>query len=143
MANTDRLSGNWPLATPPIFDENQKKFTIQAGSSFDFKIMALIEFFSIAGLGILVGLLIFRVGGNQEQKRRLDNAFYQLLEAQDSRISLIQLAATAQVSAEVAQEYLERQARVFSALPDLDEEGNKFYQFPRLNLPKKFNQQEW
>ena len=105
--------------------------------------MALIEFFSIAGLGILVGLFIFRVGGNQEQKRRLDNAFYQLLEAQDSRISLIQLAATAQVSAEVAQEYLERQARVFSALPDLDEEGNKFYQFPRLNLPKKFNQQEW
>ncbi|EAW37018.1 hypothetical protein L8106_21427 [Lyngbya sp. PCC 8106] len=105
--------------------------------------MAFIEYFSIAGLGVLVGLLIFRVGGNQDQNRRLDNAFYQLLDIQDSRISLIQLAATAQVSAEVAQDYLERQARVFSALPDIDDEGNTFYQFPRLNLPKKMKQQEW
>ncbi|WP_232228467.1 hypothetical protein [Lyngbya sp. PCC 8106] len=107
------------------------------------KFMAFIEYFSIAGLGVLVGLLIFRVGGNQDQNRRLDNAFYQLLDIQDSRISLIQLAATAQVSAEVAQDYLERQARVFSALPDIDDEGNTFYQFPRLNLPKKMKQQEW
>ena len=105
--------------------------------------MAFIELLSVAGLGVLVGLLILQVGGNKEQKRRLDNAFYQLLEAQDSRISLIQLAATAQVSAEVAQEYLERQARVFSALPDLDEEGNTFYQFPRLNLPKRLKEQGW
>ncbi|MEB3282029.1 MAG: hypothetical protein VKK42_24225 [Lyngbya sp.] len=105
--------------------------------------MAFIELFCVAGLGVLVGLLIVQVGGNQEQKRRLDNAFYQLLEAQDSRISLIQLAATAQVNAEVAQDYLERQARVFSALPDIDDEGNTFYQFPRLNLPKKLKQQEW
>ncbi|KKD35300.1 hypothetical protein VB834_03390 [Limnoraphis robusta Tam1] len=105
--------------------------------------MAFIELFFVGGLGVLIGLLIVQVGGNQEAKRRLDNSFYQLLEAQDSRISLIQLAAIAQVSPEVAQEYLERQAKVFSALPDFDEEGNTFYQFPRLNLPKKLNQQEW
>ncbi|MDY7021631.1 MAG: hypothetical protein SWJ54_09745 [Cyanobacteriota bacterium] len=105
--------------------------------------MALIEFLGIAGLGVLIGLLIVQLGGNREQKRKLDNAFYQLVEAQEGRISLIQLAATAQVSAEIAQAYLERQAQVFSALPDLDEEGNTFYQFPRLNLPKQLNQQDW
>ncbi|MEL7035190.1 MAG: hypothetical protein AAFO04_06165 [Cyanobacteria bacterium J06592_8] len=105
--------------------------------------MALIEFLGVAGLGVLIGLLIVQLGGNREQKRKLDNAFYQLIEAQEGRISLIQLAATAQVSAEVAQAYLERQAQVFSALPDLDEDSNTFYQFPRLNLPKQLNQQNW
>ncbi len=105
--------------------------------------MAFLEIFFVGGLGVLIGLLTVTLSGSQDQKRRLDNAFYLLLEAQESRISLIQLSATAQVSPEVAQDYLEKQAKVFSALPDFDEDGNTYYQFPRLNLPKKLNQQEW
>lgn len=104
--------------------------------------MAILEFLGVAGLGAFIGLLIVKVGSNQKQQRELDTAFYRILAAQAGKISLIQLAAMAQVSAEIAQEYLDKQVQVFSAFPEVDEDGNTYYQFPKLNLPKSMTQ-DW
>lgn len=103
--------------------------------------MAVLELVCVAGLGILVGLFIVSINSKRDQQRQLDNAFYQLIESQEGEISLIQLAALARVSADIAQEYLDRQAGVFAAIPEFDQDGNTFYRFPRLRLPKQFPQQ--
>ena len=104
--------------------------------------MAILELLSVAGLGVCVGLLIVNLGSNKKRQRELDTSFYRILAAQDGKISLIQLAAMAQVSAEIAQEYLDKQVQVFSAFPEVDEDGNTYYQFPKLNLPKSVTQ-DW
>lgn len=72
----------------------------------------------------------------KHQERQLQVAFYQLLEQQDGRISLIQLAATAQVSPIAAKQYLQAQAHLFDAELVTDLEGDPFYRFPKLSLPK-------
>ncbi len=104
--------------------------------------MAILEFIGIAGLGVFVTLLFVNLGSNREQQRQLDSAFYRLVATQDGRVSLIQLAALAGVSAEVAQKYLDHQVGVFAAFPELDEEGNPFYRFPKLRLPSRI-EREW
>ncbi len=87
-------------------------------------------------------MLIVNNLNESKQKRQLDEAFYQLLENQNSQMSLIQLAASARVEAEVAQEYLNRQVKVFSAILEVDDEGDTFYRFPRLRLPPSSGK-EW
>ncbi len=105
--------------------------------------MIILEFITSLTLGIFIGLWIASQNQQQQRRRNLEQAFYRLVEAQDGKISLIQLAATAQVHAEVAQQYLEQQAQVFSAFPDLDQDGNTYYQFPKLRLPKMLKTQDW
>ncbi|MBE9094685.1 hypothetical protein [Tychonema sp. LEGE 07203] len=104
--------------------------------------MAILEFLLVIGLGGFAGLLIVNNLNESKQKRQLDEAFYQLLETQNSQMSLIQLAATARVEAEVAREYLNRQVKVFSAILEVDNEGDTFYRFPRLHLPPN-SAKEW
>jgi type II secretory pathway pseudopilin PulG len=104
--------------------------------------MAILEFLFVIGLSGFVGLFVVNNLNESKQRRRLDEAFYQLLETQNSQISLIQLAASARVEAQVAQEYLERQVKVFSAILDVDDEGDTFYRFPRLRLPPS-SSKEW
>ncbi len=104
--------------------------------------MAILEFLLVIGMSGLVGLFITNNLNENKQKRRLDEAFYQLLENQNSQISLIQLAASARVEAEVAQQYLDRQVKIFSAILDVDDEGDTFYRFPRLRLPPS-SSKEW
>ncbi|MCY7383731.1 MAG: hypothetical protein LH628_14325 [Microcoleus sp. CAN_BIN18] len=104
--------------------------------------MAILEFLLVIGMSGLVGLFITNNLNKNKQKRRLDEAFYQLLENQNSQISLIQLAASARVEAEVAQQYLDRQVKIFSAILDVDDEGDTFYRFPRLRLPPS-SSKEW
>ncbi len=87
-------------------------------------------------------MLIVNNLNESKQKRQLDEAFYQLLENQNSQMSLIQLAASARVEAEVAQEYLNRQVKIFSAILEVDDEGDTFYRFPRLRLPPSSGK-EW
>jgi len=84
---------------------------------------------AIAGL---LSLALIRVVNHSQQERRLREAFYYLLESQEGCISLIQLAATARADAEPAKTYLENQAAVFSALPEVDADGNTFYRFPKV-----------
>ncbi|MFZ4443755.1 MAG: hypothetical protein ACOYOY_10125, partial [Planktothrix agardhii] len=97
--------------------------------------MAILELISVAGLGVLMTLLIVNLGNNREQQRQLDSAFYRLVAAQGGKVSLIQLSALAGVSPEVAQKYLDHQVQLFLAFPEIDDEGNTFYQFPKLRLP--------
>ena len=104
--------------------------------------MAILEFLLVIGMSGLAGLFITNNLSENKQKRRLDEAFYQLLENQNSQISLIQLAASARVEAEVAQQYLDRQVKIFSAILDVDDEGDTFYRFPRLRLPPS-SSKEW
>ena len=104
--------------------------------------MAILEFLLVIGLSGFVGLFVVNNLNESKQKRRLDEAFYQLLESQKSQISLIQLAASARVEAEVAQQYLDRQVKIFSAILDVDDEGDTFYRFPRLRLPPSSGK-EW
>ncbi|MGF1493014.1 MAG: hypothetical protein ACFBSC_11295 [Microcoleaceae cyanobacterium] len=105
--------------------------------------MAILEFLGIAGLGILVGFFVNNIGTQRSQERKLDQAFYQLLKRQNGRIALIQLAALAQVNAEIAQRYLDRQVQAFVAFPEVDNEGNTVYRFPKLNLPKTLEGGGW
>lgn len=104
--------------------------------------MAILEFLLVIGLGGSVGLFVINNLNEGKKKRLLDEAFYQLLETQNSQISLIQLAASARVEAEVAQQYLDQQVKIFSAILDVDDEGDTFYRFPRLRLPPS-SSQEW
>ena len=104
--------------------------------------MAILEFLLVIGLSGFVGLFIVNNLNESKQKRQLDEAFYQLLETQNSQISLIQLAASARVETEVAQQYLDRQVKIFSAILDVDDEGDTFYRFPRLRLPPS-STKEW
>ncbi len=104
--------------------------------------MAILEFLLAIGLSGFVGLFVVNNLNESKQKRQLDEAFYQLLEKQNSQISLIQLAASARVEAKVAQQYLDLQVNIFSAILDVDDEGDTFYRFPRLRLPPS-STQEW
>jgi hypothetical protein len=104
--------------------------------------MVILEFLLVIGLGGFAGFLVVNNVNKSKQKRQLDEAFYQLLETQKSEISLIQLAASARVEAEVAQQYLDRQVKIFSAILDVDDEGDTFYRFPRLRLPPS-SSKEW
>ena len=104
--------------------------------------MAILELISVAGVGVLMTLLIVNLGNNREQQRQLDSAFYRLVAAQGGKVSLIQLSALAGVSPEVAQKYLDHQVQVFLAFPEIDDEGNTFYQFPKLRLPPRL-EREW
>ncbi|MGI0488096.1 hypothetical protein ACN4EK_21865 [Pantanalinema rosaneae CENA516] len=86
----------------------------------------------MAGIGLLVGFSIANSIRTNQQRQRLLEAFYTLLETEAGRISLIQLAASARVEAEVARQFLDNQVKVFNALPEVDEDGNTTYCFPKL-----------
>ncbi len=109
--------------------------------------MAILEIIFVIGLSSLVGLYVLNTIQNGQRQRQLQNAFYQLLEEQNGEISLIQLAAAAKMDALVARRFLEQQVQIFSALPQVDAEGNTFYCFPKLRSSENFSiekrQDEW
>lgn len=89
---------------------------------------------------VALAVVLMRVGPlNRQQKiedafnrQQLDDAFYQLLEDQGSCISLIQLTAASRVDVEQTRKYLERQVKMFGAVPEVDADGDTFYRFPKL-----------
>ncbi|HEY9666257.1 MAG TPA: hypothetical protein V6C91_05600 [Coleofasciculaceae cyanobacterium] len=101
--------------------------------------MPIIDLLLVITLVILAVVLV-RVGplNRQQQlenafnRQKLEDAFYQLLENQNSCISLIQLTAESRVDVEQARQYLERQVRLFAAVPEVDADGDTFYRFPKL-----------
>ncbi|MGB3534635.1 MAG: hypothetical protein WBA13_14115 [Microcoleaceae cyanobacterium] len=105
--------------------------------------MIILEFITSTILGIFMGLWIADQNQKQRQQKNLEKAFYRLIEAQDGRISLIQLAATAQVDAVTAQQYLDQQVKIFSAYPEVDDDANTYYRFPQVKLPKTLKSQDW
>jgi len=109
--------------------------------------MAILEIAFVIGLSSLVGLYVLNTIQNGQRQRQLQNSFYQLLEKQNGEVSLIQLAAAARMDALVAQRFLQQQVQIFSAMPEVDAEGNTFYRFPKLQNPEMFSidkrQDEW
>jgi hypothetical protein len=105
--------------------------------------MAILEFIFILALAGIGGILLLRANATNQKQQRLQRAFYQLLKAQDSCISLIQLAAAAEVDPAIAREFLDQQVRTFSAFPEVDREGDTFYRFPKLRLPPSLAEENW
>lgn len=103
--------------------------------------MPVIELVLVAGLGVFFGIFIVNLSNDRSSQKILDDAFYRSISAQNGRISLIQLAAAAKVDATIAQKYLDRQIQIFSAIPEVDEEGDTFYRFPKLRLPPSADNQ--
>ncbi len=103
--------------------------------------MAIFEVILVIALGVMAVLLFYSATQHRHQQMQLENAFYQLLEAQDSCISLIQLAAAARVDIQRAKQYLERQVQMLDALPEVDADGDTFYRFPKLRRRPASNKQ--
>lgn len=102
--------------------------------------MPIIDLLLIITL-IVLGLILLRGNPNNPQynleksfnKQQLDDAFYRILEEESSCISLIQLTAVSRVEPEEARKYLERQVKMFGAVPEVDPDGDTFYRFPKLH----------
>jgi hypothetical protein len=94
--------------------------------------MAVLEGLLMAGAVGLIVLSLLNVARRSEQEQRLRDAFYALLETQESCVSLIQLAANSRADATRTKEFLDTQAQVFSAMLEIDPEGNTFYRFPKV-----------
>jgi hypothetical protein len=101
--------------------------------------MGLIELLLLLGLG--AGAAGFIAKSNR--RKRLESAFYQLLRQQDSSISLIQLMAISQVSSQNAKIFLDEQVRLLDGFPEVDDDGDTFYRFPKLKLPAAIVNDDW
>ena len=102
-------------------------------------LMGLIELLLLLGLGAGTAGLISK----SNRRKRLESAFYQLLRQQDSCISLIQLMAISQVSSHSAKIFLDEQMRLLNGFPEVDEDGDTFYRFPKLKLPEAIVNDDW
>ena len=60
---------------------------------------------------------------------RLDSTFYQMLKADNGRITVLQLAMEAQLSGEQAKQYLDQKAKEFNATFEPSDKGNISYLF--------------
>ncbi len=94
--------------------------------------MAVLEGLLMTGIAGLIGLALLNLAQRNAQETRLREAFYALLQTQDSCISLIQLAANARADAARTKEFLDAQVQVFAAILEMDAEGNSFYRFPKV-----------
>jgi hypothetical protein len=91
----------------------------------------------IQQLLVLLGVGAGAVGliYKSDRRKRLESAFYQLLRQQDSCVSLIQLIAVSQVSSQTAKIFLDEQVRLLDGIPEVDDDGDTYYRFPKLRLP--------
>jgi hypothetical protein len=101
--------------------------------------MGLIELAILLTLGVVTTGFIQK----SNQRKRLEAAFYQLLRQQDSCISLIQLMAISQVSSQTAKIFLDEQMRLLNGIPEVDDDGDTFYRFPKLRLPDLLVSDDW
>lgn len=89
--------------------------------------------------GIALGVPLVAGGGymlwglrrrNEKLLRdRLDSTFYQMLKADNGRITVLQLAMEAQLSGEQAKQYLDQKAKEFNATFETSDQGNISYLF--------------
>lgn len=91
------------------------------------------------GAGLLVGAVILNWLQQQQQRQRVEAAFYQLLERQNGCLSLIQLVAAARMDARLVKPYLEQQAQLLGAALEVDADGDTFYRFPKLKRPNNLD----
>jgi hypothetical protein len=94
--------------------------------------MAILEYLLVISLAGMTGFVLFRAAESKSKQQKLTNAFYRLLEDKDSCVSLIQLSATARVEPQLAKQYLDEQVKIFGAFPEVDNDGNTYYRFPKM-----------
>ncbi|MEN9218367.1 MAG: hypothetical protein Q6J33_05085 [Gloeomargarita sp. DG_2_bins_126] len=90
----------------------------------------LAERLLLLGLAVWVVLWLGQQWQWQRQQQRLETAFYDLLQRQKGKITLIQLVAQSRSDPEFAKKFLTEKARFFGAVIDTDERGQDYYQFP-------------
>jgi hypothetical protein len=101
--------------------------------------MGWIQLSILLALGAGIATLIDRA----DRRKRLETAFYNLLRQQDSCIALIQLMASSEVSSQTAKIFLDEQIRLLDGIPEVDEDGDTFYRFPKLRLPGVVVEDDW
>ena len=98
----------------------------------------------VLGFGAAGVFFLTRWYSDKQRQDRLEQSFYQLIQSNNGVVALIQLATVAQVDAALAKEYFDRQVAVLNAVPEVDDDGDMAYRFPKLNLPKALpRQEEW
>jgi hypothetical protein len=98
----------------------------------------------VLGFGSIGAFLFTRWYSDKQRQDRLEQSFYQLIQTNNGTVALIQLATVAQVDAAMAKEYFDRQVSVLNAVPEVDDDGDMTYRFPKLNLPRPLpRQEEW
>ncbi len=104
----------------------------------------MVQLIIVLGFGSIGVFLFTRWNADRQRQDRLEQAFYQLIQSNHGTVALIQLATVAQVDAALAKEYFDRQVAVLNAVPEVDDDGDMAYRFPKLNLPKVLpRQEEW
>jgi hypothetical protein len=83
----------------------------------------------------MIGVLLLNLVQQNLQQHRLRKTFYELLTIQNGCLTLIQLAAVAQVDAAITQRYLQRQLDLLGGYPEVDADGDLFYRFPKVHPP--------
>jgi hypothetical protein len=53
------------------------------------------------------------------------------------------LMAISQVSSQTAKIFLDEQMRLLNGIPEVDDEGDTFYRFPKLRLPNLIADDGW
>jgi large subunit ribosomal protein L7/L12 len=92
-------------------------------------------FFAGIALGVPLaaggGYTLWKLRRRHEKllRDRLDSTFYQMLKADNGRITVLQLAMEAQLSGEQAKQYLDQKAKEFNATFEPSDKGNISYVF--------------
>jgi hypothetical protein len=103
----------------------------------------MLQFLIVLALGAIGAVLFLRWQSERQQQQRLEGAFYQLIQAKGGSMSLIQLATMAKVDAALAKTYFDRQVKVLNAIPEVDDDGDMTYRFPKLDLPPVLPRDDW
>jgi hypothetical protein len=96
-------------------------------------VRALLPLLTLMGIGF-TGAWFWRryQRSQQQQQSALDGVFYQLIQTHQGRITVLDLALNAKLSAGSAKHFLDTKAREFAARFEVTEQGDMIYVFPTL-----------
>lgn len=106
------------------FDNDNVTLSIRTREAIDYLLLAL----PTTGAG---GWLVWTLHqkDRKEVQQRLQSLFYQLLNQNQGKITLMQFALEAQLTAGVAKQYLDEKALEFGATFNVSEDGQIYYCF--------------
>ncbi|MDF5720205.1 MAG: hypothetical protein PUP91_06890 [Rhizonema sp. PD37] len=72
--------------------------------------------------------------GRREIQQRLQSVFHQQLKLDQGKITVMQFALEAQLTAGIAKQYLDEKAKEFDATFNVSEDGEIYYCFPTVRF---------
>ncbi len=87
----------------------------------------------ITGAGSCLAWSLHRQG-RIEVQQRLQSIFHQQLKLEQGKITVMQFALEAQLTAGIAKQYLDEKAKEFDATFNVSEDGEIYYCFPTVRL---------